>query len=133
MTRKMHQAIAVTGAFLVIILWLVLVLALGSCGSPASTGNLVAETPVSVQQLPSAREIAAQLGGTRYEDRGPAMLAGVVSSGTFWIGKDKYAVDTFMTREARDAWLKASEKFGVSPKWMTSTSVVYPSVLRQFD
>jgi hypothetical protein len=102
----------------------------GSASQPAGSPATHAQAPVAVQQLPSARDIAAQLHGTRFADKNiKANLWGMTSAGTFWIGNQKYAVNVFNSKELRDAWLKVSKQFGVNPKWMTDTSVVYPSLL----
>lgn len=106
------------------------IVSLSACGGAHIAGpNQPAETPVAVQAPPDAQQIAAQLGGTRFHDTGPGALAGVTSSGTCWIGGKKYGIDTFPNQRIRDKWLKISEDLGVSPKWETSTSVVYPSVM----
>lgn len=104
-------------------------MAIGGCGS--SQDFRKQEVPVSVQQIPTARDIARQLGGSSYRDLGPAPITGVASSGNFWLGGVKYAVATFASEDARDSWLKMSQSWGVSPKWMTSTSVVYPSIINR--
>jgi len=85
--------------------------------------------PVAVQQPPTAKDVATQVGCKRFHDKGNSPAVGVVDSGICWIGKQKYGVDTFMTKAARDSWLKMTESFGVNPKWETPISVVYKSIL----
>jgi hypothetical protein len=105
-----------------------------SSGSPAAPSQPVASAPapVLVQQPPTAEVIARQLHGTNFtsKDIGDAkVLWGMTSGGTFWLDGEKYAVNTFTTRQALDEWLKVSMRFGVNPKWKTDTSVTYPSLL----
>jgi len=97
-----------------------------ACGGPSKT-NAVQEVPVAVH-IPTSAEVAKQIGCGKYKDLGPSPVAGVVTSGTCWLGGHKYGVDTFASLSVRDEWLKTAERFGVSPEWKTSTSVVYRSV-----
>jgi hypothetical protein len=97
-----------------------------ACGGPSQT-SAVQEVPVAVH-IPTSAEVAKQIGCGRYKDLGPGALAGVVTSGTCWRDGKKYGIDTFASLSVRDEWLKTAERFGVSPEWKTSTSVVYPSV-----
>jgi hypothetical protein len=84
----------------------------------------------TVQQPPTASEIAKNLGCKQFKDLGPAQAGGAVDVGYCYIGKVKYAIDTFASTSARDAWLKMSEPLGVNPKWESATSVTYKSVTR---
>lgn len=86
------------------------------------------ETIQAVQQPPSALEVASSLHCVSFVDNGPALGGGVIDSGNCWIGGQKYAIDTFASEDARDAWLVSAERLGVNPKWQTSTAVIYPSV-----
>jgi hypothetical protein len=110
------------------------VLAGGSSGNPpaAVQPSHKSEAPVMVQQPPKAADVAKQLNGTNFtaKDVGNGkVLWGMTSGGTFMLKGTKYAVNTFTTSQARDAWLKTVKRFGVNPKWLTSTAVVYPSVM----
>jgi len=85
-------------------------------------------TPVAVKQPATASQVASQLNCKGFKDLGSAPAAGVVDSGSCYIGKVKYAMNTFANSNVRDAWIKMSAPFGVVPKWETPTSVTYKSV-----
>ncbi len=90
------------------------------------------EAPVMVRQPPVAGDVARQLGAEKFipgEIGDAKVLWGMTSGGTCWIKGVKYGVNTFTTKTARDRWLKVSRDFGVNPKWMTETAVVYPSLV----
>ncbi len=97
-----------------------------------SSGSGSSTEVTEVQQQPAtAAQICSQLHGTNFvsKDIGDAkILWGMTSGGTFWLDGKKYAVNTFSSKEARDDWLKYATRFGVVPKWMSDTAVVYPSV-----
>jgi hypothetical protein len=85
---------------------------------------------ITVQQVPqpaTALQIAEKVGCTNFQDEGPSEAGGAIDTGTCYIGSHKYGVDTFPTKSVRDSWLQLAEPMGVSPKWETDTSVVYPS------
>jgi hypothetical protein len=87
-----------------------------------------ASQPASVSQPASAQAVAAQLSCVKFADHGPSIIGGVIDSGVCWIGSEKYAINTFASKEIRNQWLKAAEPLGVNPKWETDTAVIYPSV-----
>lgn len=99
----------------------------GACssGGSAPVQTTQAATPVAVAQPATAKEVATTVGCVKFKDHGHAL--GVVDSGTCWKHGKKYGVDTFLTKDNRDEWLKAATQLGVVPKWETSTSVIYPS------
>jgi hypothetical protein len=99
----------------------------------SASGSPSPDRPVTVQQLPTARSIATELGGTNFKPMDPKPLFGMTSAGTFFIGDQKYAVNVFTTPRAMDTWLQTVTQFGVNPRWKTSTAVVYPSVLAQLE
>jgi hypothetical protein len=81
-----------------------------------------------VQQPPTARQVADQLDGTNFTQlstKGGTPL--VLEAANFYIGDKKYAVDTFLNKANRDAWLPTAEMLGVVPYWVTPNAVVYPS------
>lgn len=86
------------------------------------------QTPVAVTQPPSAADVAKSLNCGSFADGGPSELGGVTDSGNCYIGAKKYAIDTFASKQVRDAWLPTAEGLGVVPKWETDTSVTYLSV-----
>jgi hypothetical protein len=86
------------------------------------------KTYVTAVQPVSAIDVARQIDCGRVQDRGPAPAGGVADVATCWKDGKKYAIDTFVSEETRNNWLKLSEKFGVVPKWVASTWVAYPSV-----
>jgi hypothetical protein len=100
------------------------------CGSGENgSAPVKTDTPVAVQQIPSSQDVARQLSGVNFVPKHIGVnMWGMTSGGTFWIGNEKFAVNTFTSTEARDNWLKISKKLGVNPKWMTKTAVVYPSI-----
>lgn len=87
-----------------------------------------AVTPMAVYQPPSAKDVAGSLNCRRFKDLGPDEVGESIDSGSCWIGRVKYAINTFASKPVRDAWLQAAEPLGVVPKWETDTSVTYPSV-----
>lgn len=105
----------------------------GSTGSftsvtVAQTAKAAPESPVAVQQPPSAKTVAAQLNCLHFTDLGSGDHGAVLDSGSCRIGQVKYAINTFASASSRDAWLKEAEPYGVVPEWKTTTSVVYKSV-----
>lgn len=91
-------------------------------GSNPNTVSLVA-------QPDSASQVAAKLACTNYTAAKSLGESGmVVSAGSCMKDGKKYAINTFVTQDVRDAWLKAAEPLGVNPMWETATSVTYPSV-----
>lgn len=100
--------------------------ALTACGS-SSPASPTAEVPISID-IPSSAEVARQLNCGNFRDTGTAHAAGVVSSGTCFIGGTRYAIDTFPSMKARDKWLDTADMFGLDVKWKTSTAVVYVSI-----
>lgn len=100
---------------------------------PAATHQASSnDIPQEVQQPPTASQVAASLGCTGFEnDEETGGTDMVVSDGTCMKDGTKYAIDTFVSRDVRDAWLKAAEPLGVKPAWETATSVTYPSVSGQ--
>lgn len=101
-----------------------LIFAIKITSSPTSSPTAI----TAVQQPPTASEVAKALGCKQFKDLGAAKAGGAVDMGYCYIGSIKYAIDTFASTDARDAWLKVSEPFGVNPKWETATSVTYKSV-----
>lgn len=96
-----------------------------ACGS-SSASSSVPEVPVAIH-IPTAGEVAKQVGCGSYKDWGPAPAGGVVTSGHCFIGDVRYAIDTFGSMKARDRWLDMTTAFGIDVKWKTSTAVVYVS------
>ena len=82
----------------------------------------------TVQQPPTAAQVASQLGCTGFKDLGPASVGGSIDSGSCTIAGVKYAINTFESQDIRDSWLKVAEPLGVTPKWETATSVTYKSI-----
>jgi hypothetical protein len=93
---------------------------------PKSSGNDI----TTVQQPANASQVAAKLDCTAFKSADTGASGMVVSAGTCTKGGVKYAVDTFVSQDVRDNWLKAAEPLGVNPKWETATSVVYKSIAR---
>jgi hypothetical protein len=91
---------------------------------PKSSGNDI----TAVQQPASASQVAAKLDCTAFKSADTGASGMVVSAGTCTKVGVKYVVDTFVSQNVRDNWLKAAEPLGVNPKWETATSVVYGSV-----
>lgn len=85
-------------------------------------------TLTTVQQPPTAAQVANQFGCTGFKDIGPSQAGGVIDSGTCMKGGVKYALDTFPSTAIRDSWLKEAEQLGVNPLQETSTAVIYKSV-----
>jgi hypothetical protein len=96
--------------------------------NPSSTVQTPDPAPTVIYQSPSAKNVADSLGCKRFEDHGPSQVGGSIDSGACWIGNVKYAVNTFLSKPSRDAWLTDAEPLGVVPKWETDTSVTYKSV-----
>lgn len=119
-------------ACLVMVIGIVLVLKHGNePAQPSQTPSVqpsVTRLPVAMAQPVSAEQVASNLGCGNFTDLGPAAGYAVTDSGSCWINGKKYALDTFTSKEMRDAWLQAAEQLGVVPKWETPTSVTYPSV-----
>ena len=97
-----------------------------------STASVSANVQV-MPTVPSASDVASSLNCGRFKDF-PATNDGehtplVLDSGTCWIGKKKYGINTFVSPDTRNSWLKLAEsEVGVNPKWEASDWVVYPSV-----
>jgi hypothetical protein len=100
--------------------------AVGHFSSHAEAGTL--QTPVLISQPDSAAVVAHQLHCGDYHDLGSGLNVGVVDSGFCWINNAKYAINTFVSKNSRDAWLRETESMGVDPRWETDTSVTYPSI-----
>lgn len=95
----------------------------------ALSGNQTSSTTLQVVQPPATAQIIAdQANCTSFSDKGSSVAGGVIDSGTCTINGVKYAVDTFASQSARDAWLVMAQKYGVVPAAETATSVVYKSV-----
>jgi hypothetical protein len=92
--------------------------------TPANTPILAAP----IQTMPTARQIAAHLHCDHFKDLGSGGVIPSVDSGSCWIGAQKYAINTFETKQIRNAWLEAAEPLGVTPKWTTANAVIYKSV-----
>lgn len=82
----------------------------------------------AVQQPPSASQLAADFGCSGFESGDIGGSGMVVSAGSCTKGNDKYAIDTFVSKNVRNQWLQAAEPLGVRPFKMTDTGVIYPSV-----
>jgi uncharacterized membrane protein YdfJ with MMPL/SSD domain len=85
----------------------------------------------SVTQPDSASQVAAKLHCTSFKELGAPTASQdqrTVDSGSCMKDGTKYAINTFVSSDVRDSWLKAAEPLGVNPKWETSTSVTYKSV-----
>lgn len=95
-------------------------------GRPAAISSV---TQMAIYQPPSAKQVADSLGCKKFEDHGPSEIGGSIDSGSCWIGNVKYAINTFPSIFVRDIWLQSAEPLGVVPKWETSTSVTYKSVI----
>jgi uncharacterized protein YcsI (UPF0317 family) len=101
----------------------------GDSQAPQTPASVSQNAPVPVQQPVTARDIAAKLGGTHFiplQVTKPSLF-GITDQGNFWIGSTKYCVETFGSVESRDARVKVMAAFGIVPKWMTATSIVYLS------
>lgn len=98
-------------------------------GSHSSSPASANETVQSIQQPPTAAQIASEEHCTNYTDK---MTKGgwptVLDVGNCYVGSVKYAINTFANPANRDAWLKVASAVGVVPVWETSTSVTYKSV-----
>jgi hypothetical protein len=94
----------------------------------APSHPVVAEKAAS--NLPTARDIAARYHGTRFHagNVGPVPnYIGQTSTGTFFVGKEFYMVNTFTTKKALNVWLKEWAKpdtYGLTTKWKGETWVV---------
>lgn len=97
-----------------------------ACGGSPSPSS-APQVPISID-IPSSADVARQLNCGNFRDTGTSHAAGVVSSGTCFIGGTKYAIDTFPSMKARDKWLDTTDMFGLDVKWETSTAVVYVSI-----
>lgn len=74
--------------------------------------------------LPSARQVAAALGYSRFTGCGHPKLL-VVEAATAWKGGVKYGIDTFASPVVRDRWEKAAANLGVVPVRYGRTWVAY--------
>ena len=108
---------------------------LSACGGRSiPMANSAKPAPVAAfTNPPTASHIAASLNGTRFKDdplkaSDPMRELGMTDSGTCYIGGTKYGISTFRTKAGMEQWLKIAAAYGVSPKWETSQSVVYPSI-----
>jgi hypothetical protein len=142
-TRKQIRAYYATGGWkrpvrsvAVVVASIAIIAVASACGSspePSQAAQTprsqVAERPVPVTQSPSARDVAASLGGTGFTELkvDKPSIWGMVEQGNFWINGTRYCVETFSSTEGRDARIKVAEVFGIVPKWETSTSIVYVS------
>jgi hypothetical protein len=100
---------------------------LGSRTSSTMPGQ---ETVQVVQQPATAAQVAQSEKCTNFKNV-PLKAGsgfGTITVGNCYVNGEKYAINTFATPAVRDSWLKASEPYGVVPKWETATSVTYPSV-----
>lgn len=93
-----------------------------------SKQNPPSDAPQAVQQPATAAQVAQKLGCTGFKTGDVGGSGMVVSAGTCTKNDVKYAIDTFASKDVRDAWLKEAEKLGVNPKWESATSVTYKSV-----
>jgi len=91
------------------------------------------QTVHAIAQPPSAADVARELGCVSFKHY-PVKNDGshtplVVDAGTCWIDGNKLAINTFVSKANRDAWIKLAEsEIGIIPKWETETSVTYPSL-----
>jgi hypothetical protein len=85
-------------------------------------------TPIAQPKVLTLKQIDAQVGCVNFKNLGGGTDDIVKDSGSCWIGHDKYGSNSFPSKAARDIWLGMAKPYGVTPKWMTSTSVIYPSV-----
>ncbi len=112
----------------------VVVLAAAACSGADSSGTApgsappTAASPRQLAQPPSARQVAAQIGATRFTDCGPAPLGGVQDNGTAWYGGYKLGIDTFAGATQRNAWLRVAADAGVSPLFEGPDWVAYRAV-----
>jgi hypothetical protein len=86
------------------------------------------KTYVTAEQPITAISVARQIDCGRVQDRGPAPQGGVFDVATCWKDGHEYAIDTFVSENARNNWLKISENLGVVPMWEAATWVAYPSI-----
>ena len=89
-------------------------------------------------QLPTAKDIAVQHGATKFAAGkiGPVPNAiEQTSTGTFFVGKKFYWVNTFVSKDALNAWLKANkpESYGIVPKWQGETWIVQEGKMPQYQ
>jgi hypothetical protein len=85
-------------------------------------------TPVAVPKQLTAKQLVNAIGCYKFQDHGSGADGLVKDSGSCYIHGAKYAIDTFSSKAARDAWLQIAKNYGVVPHWKTDTSVIYPSV-----
>jgi len=93
----------------------------------AGVANLQPELQ-KVKLPPTAKDISDQLHGMNFTDLGKPQSTLVLDEGSFYMGSQKYAVDTFVSATVRDQWLKLAEPLGVVPTWVSPNAVVYASV-----
>jgi hypothetical protein len=118
---KANAGIVAAGVIVAAVLIGILVFVINFTSS--STGTIQV-----VNQPATASQVAKDLNCLKFKDTGPAKGGGSIDTGYCYIGKQKYAINTFASQDVRDAWLKMAEPLGVSPKWETATSVTYKSV-----
>jgi hypothetical protein len=128
---KMPKAVMVGIA---IAIWIVFGAGCSAAGHKASvtpgpplSHPAVAEKVVS--HLPTARDIVARYHGTRFHSGkvgASPNIIGQTSTGTFFVGKEFYMVNTFTTEKALNAWLKWAkpDTYGLATKWKGETWVV---------
>ncbi|HEY2455626.1 MAG TPA: hypothetical protein VGI71_24025 [Scandinavium sp.] len=95
--------------------------------------HAVSAPVVSVPKPPmTAAEAAKAAGCNRFRDWpvNSATTPYTIDGGHCWKNGKKYGINTFITKNGRDAWLQMAHNAGVPviPKWETETSVIYPSV-----
>lgn len=80
------------------------------------------------KKAPTAKDVAKQLGCTRFKDLGPAPAGKVLDAATCYQGHKKLAIDTFANEVDRDLWVANTAGYGVKVSYESSNAVVYPSL-----
>lgn len=116
----------IIGTLAGIVMFLSIAVAVTGCGTSSSSSNSVSPTVVHSAQPASAQAVATAVNCDHFTDLGPGTALST-DTGVCDINGKSYHINTFATEDARNAWLKIAEAFGVVPKWETNNSVVYPS------
>lgn len=101
---------------------------LDHAGAAQSVQAVQADAPSPIAQPDTSRQVAAKLNCADFKpaNRGESGL--VIDAGVCRMNGIKYAINTFVSEDVRDTWLKDAEPLGVVPAFESANSVVYKSI-----
>jgi hypothetical protein len=94
-----------------------------------TTSIAIAHKSTALQGAPTASQVAYAMDCHDFKDLFvPGGYPGVLDEGSCYMGKQKFAIDTFDSSRVRDAWLVPAENLGVVPVYEDTYYVAYKSV-----